>query len=408
MKKSLIALAALGTVASASQAQTSVTLYGLIDAGVTYVNSTSVKVTGGTAGHSLIAQQDGATAGLSGSRWGVRGTEDLGGGLSAIFVLENGFSYNTGALGQGGDFFGRQAFVGLSSTQYGTFTLGRQYDTGVDLIQPIAAYGTWGNLTAHAGDIDNIGNLNRVNNTFKYTSATYSGFKVTGMYSLGGIAGDSSRNGLMSFGAGYSNGPINAAANYLFAKNPNYGFFGMNPNAGTTSAPANNFGSSHLAYSGFSTAGSEQIIDVAGNYAIGPATLGLVYSNIKFFNLGSFTDSANTNKFANGDTATFNDVEANIKYALTPSVLLGFSYNYTKGQSITMLNGTQTGATYNQFNLGVDYLFSKRTDVYLLGIYQHASGIDSTGKQAVASITGETQSTTPNQVAITTGLRVRF
>ncbi|HTJ91662.1 MAG TPA: porin [Pararobbsia sp.] len=404
MKKSLIALAALGTVASVAQAQSSVTLYGLIDAGIVYTNSNKTAA----GGRSLIQEQDGSSAGLSGSRWGMRGSEDLGGGNRAIFVLENGFSYNNGALGQGGDMFGRQAFVGLSSNQFGTVTLGRQYDTGVDLIQPLAAYGTWGNMTAHAGDIDNIGNLNRVNNTIKYVSPTYSGFKFTGMYSLGGVAGDTSRNGLMSFGAQYANGPAIVAANYLFAKDPNYGFFAANPNAGTAAAPANNFGGSHTAYSGFSTAGSEQIIDVAGNYAIGPATLGLVYSNIKFFDLGSFTDAKNPNAFHNGASATFNDIEASVKYTLTPAVVLGFSYNYTKGQSLTTVKGIETGATYNQFNLGVDYLLSKRTDVYLLGIYQHASGIDSTGTKAVASITGETQSTTPNQVALTTGLRVRF
>jgi predicted porin len=408
MKKSLIALAALGTVASAAHAQSSVTLYGLIDAGVTYINSSKTS-TG--QGHSLIAAQDGATAGLSGSRWGMKGTEDLGGGNRAIFVLESGFSYNTGASGQGGDFFGRQAFVGLSSDNYGTATLGRQYDTGVDLIQPLAAYGTWGNLTAHAGDIDNIGNLNRVNNVIKYVSPVFSGFKVTGMYSLGGVAGDASRNGLMSFGAQYANGPAIVAANYLFAKNPNYGFFAMNPNAsaGTSSTTlGNNFGGSHLAYSKFSSAGSEQIIDAAGNYAIGPATIGIVYSNIKFFNLGANADASNTNPFHNGDSATFNDVEVNAKYFVTPAVLLGASWNYTKGQQIATTKGVETGATYNQFNLGVDYLLSKRTDVYLLGVYQHASGIDSTGVKAVASITGETQSTTPNQVAITTGIRTRF
>ncbi|CAM2141312.1 general bacterial porin, GBP family [Pararobbsia alpina] len=400
MKKSLIALAALGSLASVAQAQSSVTLYGLIDAGLVYTNSNKTS-TG--AGHSLIQEQDGANAGLSGSRWGLRGTEDLGGGSKAIFVLESGFNYNTGASGQGGDFFGRQAFVGLSNTSYGTITLGRQYDTGVDLIQPLAAYGTWGNLTAHAGDIDNIGNLNRVNNTIKYVSPTFAGFKATGMYSLGGVAGDASRNGLMSFGAQYANGPAIVAANYLFAKNPNYGFFAANPNAVTSGS---NFGGTHTAYSGFASAGSEQIIDVAGNYAIGPATLGLVYSNVKFFNLGNAAGV--TNAFHNGDSATFNDIEANVKYTLTPSVVLGFSYNYTKGQSITTAKGVETGATYNQFNLGVDYLLSKRTDVYLLGVYQHASGIDSTGSKAVASITGETQSTTPNQVAITTGIRARF
>jgi predicted porin len=402
MKKSLITLAVLGlgTAATAAQAQSSVTLYGLIDAGVTYVNSTKTA----TGGHSLIAQQDGATAGLSGSRWGMRGNEDLGGGLAAIFVLEGGFSYNTGASGQGGDLFGRQAFVGLSSTQFGTVTLGRQYDTGVDLLQPLAAYGTWGNLTSHAGDIDNIGNLNRINNAVKYVSPTYAGLKFTGMYSFGGVAGDTSHNEVYSLGAAYAMGPVKLAADYLYAKDPNSGFFAMNPGASTTGS---NFGGTHLAYSGFSTAGGEQIIAAGGNYVFGPATLGLIYSNIRFNNLGTVAN-AGTNAFHTGADASFNDVEANVKYAITPSIIAGFSYNFTKGNSITTTSGIETGATYNQFNLGVDYLLSKRTDVYLLGIYQHASGIDSTGARAVASITAETQSTTPNQLALTTGLRTRF
>ena len=274
----------------------------------------------------------------------------------------------------------------------------------MDLLQPLAAYGTWGNLTAHAGDIDNIGNLNRVNNVIKFTSANYAGFKITSMYSLGGVAGDTTRNSLYTIGGQYANGPAIVAANYLFTKNPNAGFFGANPNASTT---ASNFGGTHTAYSGLSTAGSEQIIAAGGNYSFGPATVGLIYSNIQFSDLGAQAN-AGTNAFHNGASESFNDVEANIKYRITPAVIAGFSYNYTKGNSLTNLKGVDTGATYNQFNLGLDYLLSKRTDVYVLGVYQHASGVDSTGTRAVAAITGETQSTTPNQVAVTAGLRTRF
>src|ERR1700712_516811 len=121
MKKSLLALAALGTFAGAAQAQSSVTLYGIIDAGFVYNNN--------QAGQKLYSLNSGN---LQGSRWGLRGTEDLGGGLKAIFVLENGFDVNTGKLGQSGLEFGRSAYVGLSSAQFGTVTLGRQYDSVVD------------------------------------------------------------------------------------------------------------------------------------------------------------------------------------------------------------------------------------------------------------------------------------
>ena len=109
MKKIRIALAvSVALAATAAHAQTSVTLYGLIDAGITYTNN--------VGGSSRVAL---ASGNISGSRFGLRGTEDLGGGLKALFVLENGFNVNNGTLGQGGRMFGRQAYVGLSSNSFG-------------------------------------------------------------------------------------------------------------------------------------------------------------------------------------------------------------------------------------------------------------------------------------------------
>src|ERR1700734_1212016 len=123
MKRTLLAAAIpaifLSTVA---HAQSSVTLYGLIDEGFDFTTNGQ-----GHRGYEMVS---GDTAG---SRWGLKGNEDLGGGLSAVFQLENGFNPNTGALGQGGLEFGRQAFVGVSSKQLGTVTLGRQYDPTIDM-----------------------------------------------------------------------------------------------------------------------------------------------------------------------------------------------------------------------------------------------------------------------------------
>ena len=96
---SLALLAAAGT----AHAQSSVTLYGIIDLGLTYTNSAQTgKVAGSPTGASQFALTDAHATGLSGSRWGLRGTEDLGGGLKAIFALENGFFANNGTLAQGG------------------------------------------------------------------------------------------------------------------------------------------------------------------------------------------------------------------------------------------------------------------------------------------------------------------
>jgi len=105
VKKVSIAVAVSAALAaSAAHAQSSVTLYGLVDAGITYTNNV-----GGSGRVALVSGN------ISGSRFGLRGSEDLGGGLKTIFVLENGFNVNNGTLGQGGRMFGRQAYVGLSS-----------------------------------------------------------------------------------------------------------------------------------------------------------------------------------------------------------------------------------------------------------------------------------------------------
>src|SRR5437868_3826129 len=127
MNKTLIAAAsATALFAPLAHAQSSVTLYGLIDAGIAYTNN----VNGGS-------QWRMTTGTINGSRFGLRGTEDLGGGLKALFVLENGFNANNGALGQDGKLFGRHAYVGLSRSGFGTLTLGRQYDTMVDFVAPL-------------------------------------------------------------------------------------------------------------------------------------------------------------------------------------------------------------------------------------------------------------------------------
>lgn len=149
-----------------AHAQSSVTLYGVIDEGFDYTNNVN--------GNKAYEMQSGYA---QGSRWGLKGGEDLGGGVKAIFTLENGFNLNNGRLGQGGLEFGRQAFVGISDATYGTVTLGRQYDSVVDFLAQTTANGNWaGYLFAHPYDNDNTDNSFRVNNTVKYTSPAWAGF----------------------------------------------------------------------------------------------------------------------------------------------------------------------------------------------------------------------------------------
>src|SRR6478735_8029481 len=132
MKKTLIAGAALATLAGSAQAQSNVTLYGL-----TYTNS---QITGtGAGGHSNWQMTSG---GVQYSRWGLRGAEDLGGGLQAIFTLENGFNLNNGQLSSANRIFNRLAYVGVSSRDFGSLTLGRQTDGMVDFVGPLSLTGT--------------------------------------------------------------------------------------------------------------------------------------------------------------------------------------------------------------------------------------------------------------------------
>jgi predicted porin len=385
MKKSLLALAALGTFAGAAHAQSSVTLYGIVDAGLVYANN--------IGGQHLY----GTSAGnLQGDRWGLRGTEDLGGGLKALFVLENGFNAFSGKLGQGGDEFGRQAYVGLSS-QFGTVTLGRQYDSVVDYTGALEVGSQWASFYgAHPGDLDNMNNSNRVNNSIKYTSANYSGITFGGLYSLGGIAGQFNRNQIFSGGVGYAQGPLTLGAGYLNVKNPNFSFFGNNA---TSNAATSNMAGSTV-YSGYASAKTQQVISAGGAYTFGPATVGATYSNTQFKDLGQTPGTGLNPQGLNG-SAKFHNAELNFKYQLTPALLLGAAYDYTKGYGVN-------DAKYHQGIVGVDYFLSKRTDLYADGIYQHASGTDSTGKTAVANINGLSASSTSNQVAAVVGIRHKF
>lgn len=174
MKKlalSTLSLALLGA-AGAAHAQTSVTLYGVIDTSIAYVH--------GNNGEAINSWQM-LSGNLQGPRWGLKGAEDLGGGLKAIFQIENGFDPGTGRLNQGGRIFGRQAYVGLYHAQYGTLTLGRQYEPLTDMVQGLTGDNYFGSVFATPGDVDNNDNSIRVSNAIKYVSPVYAGFQVEGL-----------------------------------------------------------------------------------------------------------------------------------------------------------------------------------------------------------------------------------
>ncbi|MFM0606093.1 porin [Paraburkholderia sediminicola] len=384
---SLLALPAGLLLAAGAQAQSSVTLYGIVDAGIAYVHNAQ-----GANGQNQSSLVKFSSGNLSGSRWGLKGTEDLGGGLAAVFQLENGFNVGTGALGQGGREFGRKAVVGLSSSTWGTVTAGRQYDPIVDLVQGLTEDNYFGGVFATPGDLDNYDNSLRVSNSVKYVSPVFAGFQVEALYGVGGVAGATGNGQTYSFGAGYANGPLSLGAGYFYANGGN-----------TTTANVRTWTSSSdslfntVINAGFASAKSIQIVRVGGQYVIGAATIGAAYSNTQY---------ANDAFSAFHDTARFNNGSLFFNYQITSALRAGVGYNYTS------LTGPSS-AHYNQVNLGADYALSKRTELYALAGYQKASGntLNASGKvvsaQASIGSYGVNSGTNSQEVAIV-GIRHKF
>ena len=208
MKKTLVAIAALAAFGAAS-AQSSVTLYGRIDAAIGNVKTTTGGVTTADPGTMMIS------GGRTGSRWGMRGSEDLGGGLKAIFTLEQGFNIDDGTPVAAARQFHRQAFVGLSGG-FGSLTLGRQYDftdTSYGNYDPLgnsAGYSAMGYAFSVGCGTGGSGDCNvRQNNAVVYQSPSMSGFTVSALWAPGedktAVASAGRVYGLM---ANYANGPI--------------------------------------------------------------------------------------------------------------------------------------------------------------------------------------------------------
>jgi predicted porin len=207
-----VAFAVSCAVIPVAHAQSSVTLYGITDVGIEVANH--VPGANGTSG-TAVRMESGS---LAGSRFGLRGQEDLGNGLKAVFDLENGFSINNGALGQGGRMFGRKAYVGLSS-RYGDVTLGRQNNLFYDLMYVYDALAFNPSYSAQGYDATLVG---RADNSVRYL-ARFSGVTFAALYSTGfdstipdgaQVPGHSKVGREYSFSLQYASGPGNVGIAY--------------------------------------------------------------------------------------------------------------------------------------------------------------------------------------------------
>jgi len=304
MQKKLIALAVAGLVAAPAMAQSNVTIYGLVDVGVSHRSNNIAPNVG-----SKFSVDSGIQ---SGNRLGFKGTEDLGGGLKAGFVLETGFGIEQPEF-RGGQPFGRQAFVTLSGG-FGTLAVGRVYTPQFNLLSAVDpfGFGTVGQMNnIYATDV-------RVDNTVAYISPNFSGLTVTAAYvnHLTGAetAGNDNDVRVYALSPVYRNGPLMIGLNY------------------------------HKIDPQTAGAASLNVWDLAGSYNFGVAKVAAAYGSREV----NATD--NRNSWMLGVT---------VPVSAAGQVLA--SYNYAKLDRA----GTANDPKSTQWAVGYVHSLSKRTNLYV-------------------------------------------
>ncbi len=359
MKKTLLAAAVLAGFAGAAQAETSVTLYGIVDLGVGYQ-----KIKGQGLDTSRTGLIDGAQ---SGSRWGLRGSEDLGGGLRATFVLESGFNPRTGRSAQGTRLFGRQATIGLASDAWGEITAGRRTNVASQFFSSIDPFGA-GFGQANIGTAFSVANTLRYDNVIQYTTPSIGGFQVAAGYSfdigesatVGDLAGANTfatnrKDRAITSGVRYANGPLNVAATY------------DQVNASAAGAAAGD---------------KIKSWNVGGSFDFEIVKLALAYGQTKDGWFGSpglqsgqsfsAVDPVTGENVAGGYTGlSFADGSKVKSYLVGLTARVGPGSLFGSWQRADVNNTSLTGddATQNTYSLGYTYDLSKRTNVYAYGSY---------------------------------------
>ncbi len=370
LKNTLLAGATLAAISGVAYAETSVTLYGVVDVGVTYqrgkVGTTdSNRDLYGGSYHSRTGMTDGIQ---SESRWGLRGSEDLGGGLSAVFTLESGFSASNGTSSHGGRLFGRQATVGLRHQDWGTLEAGRQSNIAYKYFSTIDPFGL-NFTTATMGTAFSAANDVRYDNMIQYRTPDWGGFQAGVGYSFStddveGPTGFDRRDNNRAWTAGlrYANGPLELAITY-------------DHQFRTPSQPQ-----------------PRQII-VGGAYDFGVAKLALAYGHSRdgvlagqnFDLMGGRQQTAGT---AHGigysnDRFTWDDLRVN-------SYMVGVSAPIGSSSSVF---GSWQRADPNKrlyamdvFSLGYTYDLSKRTNLYAFGSYTDGAAFINGNKMTTVGV----------------------
>jgi predicted porin len=351
-----------------AMAQSSVTLYGIVDIGLEYINNTA---SGGS-------QTSVASGNLSGSRFGLKGVEDLGGGLSAIFTLENGFNPNNGTLGQSTRgigtnastttrLFGRQAWVGLSYKGQ-RLTLGRQNSVFFDQLITYDPMGVATRYSSYALDASSAG---RIDNSVKYFG-TFGPVTATAMYSTRYDAGYGSEVPEAELTGRYFGGLVNYA---------------MGPVAASVSYEQRN--SNTVA----TNTGTERRASVAASYTAGSFK---GFAGFRF--LRASTNFLPTEPFPlppGSEAATANMYWLGAQYFVTPAFALTATGYY---QDVHATKADPWLAV-----LLADYFVSKRTDLYALVGYAHNKSNSNVGLIGYGNAAPGY-----SQTGVTIGIRQKF
>jgi len=369
MKKSLFAIAAVGALAGAAQAQSSVTVYGILDAGFAASNRY-------IAGTSTQTQSTGSGGQESSSRLGFRGSEDLGGGSSAIFVAEfgvnpakNNFSGSTNSYNNS-SFDNRQTFVGIKNNTYGQFTFGRQYTVTHIAISNTDAMGgnniiggttyVGGNSTTDYASTPTYGNsayILRLSETFAYESPSFMGAKALFQASTNKKNSNTTQtntNDTVAFGLDWSYAKARAIATRSVNK------------VNATITAATDYGLSQSLYVGANNVKQTETA-VGATYDFGIAKLYANYLQTLLEGTIATTTLTQGKRTASefGVSAPYGSFLFRAKYGVGSS-------NMSSATTLSTSSITANSFNFRGYQAGVDYNMSKRTNLY--AIYGRASG----------------------------------
>ena len=435
MKKSLLAVAAMGAFASAAQAQSSVTVYGILDMGYIGSNAREVAAStvatqpgiGGTGAVTKIQKSAFGQAAEQTNRLGFKGTEDLGGGSSAFFTVELGLVPQNGNLsggdpydavqntsqGSGSAIDNRQSFVGLKKNGLGQAAFGRQY-TPIFNAGAVTDPGQYNNVagnviynsgsvyasaaTLSGGTNNNIGFTNRASNALTFQSDTFAGFKASGLFAMNNANRTQGASSTATANANFSQGTNNwggwgLGVDYTWQKllvNAAYQSFRTQINgviAPTGTAAANLNGAAPTADQ-LLTAGTLQPTDIQDKQTYAGATydFGILKAYAQWVGRKATNGSATTTNLAtqaamvNAAGTQFNRTaqQLGVRSYITPTIEAWGSVGSGKYKGPMLVIGGQTtepaSISFVGWQLGSNYYLSKRTNLYAIYGQQQSSG----------------------------------